>query len=65
MDLTPKAKIYYNVWCCAYLRRYHAKVKGDVELYEREHETVLMCLNMKDAKWMIFDTDKPNYLNTL
>jgi len=28
----------------------------------REHETILMCLNMKDAKWIEFDTDKEHYL---
>jgi hypothetical protein len=58
MTLTEKAKIYYNVWCCAYQRRYNAKVKGDWELYDREHSTILMCLNMKDAKWIEYDSDK-------
>lgn len=62
MKLSEKAKIYYNVWCCAYQRRYHAKVKNDWELYDREHETLRMCLDMKDAKWVEFDSDKPHYL---
>lgn len=43
--LTRKDKIYYNVWCCAYQRRYLAKQKGDWALYDREHETILMCLH--------------------
>ena len=62
MSISEKAKIYYNVWCCAYQRRYTAKLTKDWELYDREHQTVLMCLNMKDAKWMMFDSDKPKHL---
>jgi hypothetical protein len=58
MTLSEKAKIYYNVWCCAYQRRYNAKVKGDWELYDREHSTILMCLNMKGAEWVVFDSDR-------
>jgi hypothetical protein len=27
-------------------------------LYDREHSTLLMCLNMKDVKWTEFDTNK-------
>ncbi len=49
MTLTEKAKIFKNIWCCAFQRRYAAKLKGDWELYDREHQTLLMCLNMKDA----------------
>lgn len=60
MTISDKAKIYYNVWCCAYQRRHAAKCKGDWELYNREHQTLLMCLGM--AKWTTFDTEKPNYL---
>lgn len=59
MKLTEKAKIYYNVWCCAYQRRY--LYKGTQREY-REHETVRMCLDMKDAKWYEFDTDKRKHL---
>jgi hypothetical protein len=62
MSISEKAKIYYNVWCCSYQRRYNAKLTKDWELYDREHQTVLMCLNMKDAKWMMFDSDKPKHL---
>jgi hypothetical protein len=58
MNLSDKAKIYRNIWTCAYQRRYNAKVKQDWELYDREHETILMCLNMKDARWIVFDSDK-------
>lgn len=61
MKITEKAKIFYNVWCCAYTRRYNAKVKGDWGLYDREHETILMCLRMTD-KWVQFDTEKPKHL---
>ena len=57
MALSEKAEIYYNVWYCAYQRRYNAKVKGDWDLYDREHETILMCLNRKDAKWTKFESD--------
>ena len=62
MKISEKAKIYYNVWCCAHQRRHNAKLKNDWELYDREHETVLMCLNMKDVKFYQFDTEKPRYL---
>lgn len=55
-----KEQIFYNVWCCAYRRRYNAKISQDWELYDREHQTVLMCL--KIAKWTKFETEKPNYL---
>ena len=62
MAITEKAKIFKNFWCCAYRRRYAAKLKGDWDLYDREHQTILMCLNMKDAKWWSFDTEKPKHL---
>ena len=57
--VNEKSKIYYNVWCCAYQRR--GLYKG-TDREHREHETVRMCLDMKDAKWYVFDTDKPHYL---
>ena len=60
MSLTEKDNIYYNVWCCAFSRRYNAKVAGDWELYDREHQTLLMCL--KIAKWWKFDTEGKKYL---
>ena len=60
MSLSEKAKIYKNVWSCAYRRRHAAKCKEDWELYDREHQTVLMCLRI--AKWIIFDTEKRKIL---
>lgn len=62
MQLSEKAKIYYNVWCCAHQRRYQAKIANDWVRYDGEHETVLMCLRMRDAKWQFFDTDKVKHL---
>lgn len=62
MALTEKATIYFNIWCCAYQRRYQAKLKNKWDLYDREHETILMCLKMKDAQWYQFDSEKPHYL---
>lgn len=62
MGISEKAQIYKNVWYCAYRRRYNAKCKGDWGLYHREHQTLLMCLKMKDAKWYVFDTEKPHHL---
>lgn len=56
MNSTEKKKIYRNVWNCAYRRRYMYKGTSR-EL--REHETLLMCLNI--AKWWQFDSEKPNY----
>ena len=58
MELTEKAKIYKNVWSCAYQRRY---IYRNTNRYYREHETVLMCL--KIAKWWEFDTEKPKYFS--
>lgn len=63
MKLSEKAKIYYNVWCCAYQRRYDAKLVQDWQRYDGEHQTLLMCLNMKDAKWCQFDSEKPKHLD--
>jgi len=60
MKLSEKDQIYYNVWCCAYRRRHAAKLKKDWELYQREHQTLLMCLRM--AKWTKFDSEEPHYL---
>lgn len=63
MKLSEKAKIYYNVWCCAYQRRYAAKLAQDWQRYDGEHQTLLMCLNMKDAEWCQFDSEKPKHLD--
>lgn len=59
MQLTEKAKIFYNVWCCAYQRRH--LYRGTLR-EEREHSTILMCLKMKGAKWTQFDSEKPHYV---
>ena len=59
MSITEKAKVYYNVWCCAYQRR--SMYRGTPR-EQREHDTILMCLQMKDAKWYVFDTEKPKLL---
>ena len=58
--MNDKAKIFHNVWCCAHRRRYNAKMKQDWELYNREHSTLSMCLNI--AKWWKFDTEGKKYL---
>ena len=60
MSLSEKDIIFRDVWQCAYRRRYSAKVKCDWELYDREHQTLLMCLGI--AKWTTFDTEKETYL---
>jgi len=57
--VTEKDKIFRDVWCCAYQRRYNAMVKKDWELYRREQDTILMCLSI--AKWTTFDSEKPRY----
>ena len=58
--MTEKDKIYHNIWCCAFRRRYDAKMKQDWDLYDREHSTLLMCLNI--AKWTKFDTESAKFL---
>ena len=60
MNLSEKERIYYNVWCCAYQRRHNAKVAHKWDLYDREHSTVLMCLNI--AKWTKFDSEQTKIL---
>jgi len=63
--MTPKekAQLYHNIWCCAYQRRYNAKVAGDWDRYDREHTTILMCLHIAD--WAKFDTDQFRHLKTV
>jgi hypothetical protein len=61
MYITEKAKIFKNIWSCAFRRRYNAKVKKNWELYYREHETIMMCLKMKNARWWTFDTEKTKH----
>lgn len=60
--MTEKDKIYKNVWSCAYRRRYSAKCNEDWELYQREQQTMVMCLRI--AKWTKFDSEKPQYLKS-
>jgi hypothetical protein len=57
--MNEKSKIFYSVWCCAYQRR--ELYKGTAREH-REHETVRMCLDMKDVKFYQFDTEKPRYV---
>jgi hypothetical protein len=59
MKLTEKSKIFYDIWKCAYQRR--TLYKGTPREH-REHETVRMCLDMKDVEFYKFDTEKPHYL---
>jgi hypothetical protein len=44
---------------CAYQRR--GLYRGTAREY-REHETVRMCLDMKDVNFYQFDTEKPRYV---
>jgi hypothetical protein len=60
MNLKEKTKIYRDIWCSAHRRRHDAKVAGDWNRYEREHQTVLMCLRI--AKWWRFDSEGEKYL---
>lgn len=62
MKITKKAKIFKNIWFCAYQRRYNAKIENNWKKYESEHETVLACLQMKNAKWWEFDSEKNKFL---
>ena len=57
--MNEKSKIFFNVWCCAYQRRwlYRGTPRED-----REQQTILMCLNMKDVQFYQFDTERPHYL---
>ena len=57
--MNEKSKIFYSVWCNAYQRR--SLYKGTPREH-REHETVRMCLDMKDVKFYTFDTEKPKHL---
>ena len=57
--MNEKSKIFFDVWKSAYRRR--GTYKG-TEREHREHETVRMCLDMKDVKFYQFDTEKPRYV---
>lgn len=57
--MNEKSKIFYDIWKCAYQRR--TLYKGTPREH-REHETVRMCLEMKNVKFYQFDTEKPHYL---
>ena len=57
--MNNKSKIFFDLWKCAYQRR--GLYKG-IDREHREHETVRMCLDMKDVMFYQFDTDKPRYL---
>ena len=57
--MTDKSKIFFSVWCCAYQRRWIYK---GTDREHREHETVRMCLDMKDVTFYKFDSEKPHYL---
>lgn len=58
-NMNEKSKLYYNIWCCAYKRR--NLYKGTPREI-REHSTVTMCLNMKDVKFYVFDTERTKYI---
>ena len=58
--MNEKSKIFYDIWKSAYQRR--TLYKG-TDREHREHETVRMCLDMKDVKFYQFDTEKPKHLD--
>ena len=57
--MNEKSKIFYDIWKSAYPRR---TIYKGTDREHREHETVRMCLDMKDVKFYQFDTEKPHYL---
>jgi hypothetical protein len=57
--MDEKSKIFYNIWCCAYQRRW---LYRGTPREEREHTTIRMCLDMKDVKFYQFDTEKRRYV---
>ena len=57
MEISEKAKIYHNVWCCAHKREY---LYRGTPRADREYATIRMCLGI--AKWWSFDTEKTKYL---
>jgi hypothetical protein len=57
--MNEKSKIFYSVWHCAYRRR--TLYKGTPREH-REHETVRMCLDMKDVQFYRFDTERTKYV---
>jgi hypothetical protein len=59
VQMNEKSKIFYNIWCNAYQRR---TIYKGTDREHREHETVRMCLDMKDVKFYQFDTERPHYL---
>jgi len=57
--MNEKSRIFFGIWKCAYQRR--GIYKG-TDREHREHETVRMCLDMKDVTFYKFDSEKPHYL---
>ena len=57
--MNNKSKIFFDIWKCAYQRR---GLYGDTDREYREHETIRMCLDMKDVKFYQFDTEKRKHL---
>lgn len=57
--MNEKSKIFFNIWCCAYQRRW---LYRNTPREDREQQTILMCLNMKDVQFYQFDTERPHYL---
>jgi len=57
--MTEKSKIFYSIWCCAYQRRFLYK---GTPREQREHDTIRMCLDMKNVKFYQFDSEKLHYL---
>jgi len=57
--MNERSKIFFNVWKCAYQRRW--LYKGTPREH-REHETVRMCLDMSETTFYQFDTHKTRYL---
>ena len=57
--MNNKSKIFFDIWKCAYQRRH---LYRGTPREQREHATILMCLQMKDVKFYQFDTEKPKHL---
>jgi len=57
--MNEKSKMFYNIWYCAYQRRFIYK---GTPREHREHETVRMCLDMNGVKFYQFDTEKTRYV---
>ena len=52
--MTPKQRMWFNIFGCAVKRSFLAHDKKDYDRYQREHATVVLALQLGDQFWKEF-----------